>query len=56
MDLIPGEASVRQGTQQVSLCLLLTFLVTVTYVVNVREHIISSIRARQWRKLFLQLD
>ncbi|MFB3079226.1 MAG: glycerol-3-phosphate acyltransferase [Lysobacterales bacterium] len=45
-----------QGAQQVGLCLLLTFLVTVTYVVNVREHIISSIRARQWRKLFLQLD
>ncbi len=42
-----------QGAQQVGLCLLLTFLVTVTYVVNVREHIISSIRARQWRKLFL---
>ena len=45
-----------QGAEQVGLCLLLTFLVTVTYVVNVREHIISSIRARQWRKLFLQLD
>ena len=45
-----------QGAQQVGLCLLLTFLVTVTYVVNVREHLVSSIRARQWRKLFLQLD
>ncbi len=45
-----------QGAQQVGLCLLVTFLVTVTYVVNVREHIISSIRARQWRNLFLQLD
>ena len=44
-----------QGAQQVGLCLLLTALVTGTYLVNVREHIISSIRARQWRKLFLQL-
>ena len=44
-----------QGAQQVGLCLLLTALVTGTYVVNVREHIITSIRARQWRELFLQL-
>ena len=44
-----------QGTQQVVLCLLLTALVTGTYVVNVREHIVSSIRTRQWRELFLQL-
>lgn len=45
-----------QGAQQVGLCLLLTALVTGTYVVNVRKHIFSSIRARQWRELFLQLD
>lgn len=44
-----------QGAQQVGLCLLLTALVTGTYVVNVRKHIVSSIRARQWRKLFRQL-
>ena len=45
-----------QGAQQVGLCLLVTALVTGTYLVTVREHIVSSIRARQWRKLFLQLD
>ena len=44
-----------QGAQQVGLCLLLTAIVTGTYLVNVREHIVSSIKARQWRKLFLQL-
>lgn len=44
-----------QGTQQVGLCLLLTLLVTGTYMVNVREHIISSIKTRQWRALFLKL-
>ena len=44
-----------QGLQQVGLCLLLTVLVTGTYVINVRDHIVSSIKARQWRKLFLQL-
>ena len=44
-----------QGAQQVGLCLLLTVLVTGTYVLNVREHIIESIRARRWRQLFLDL-
>lgn len=44
-----------QGAEQVGLCLLLTLLVTGTYVLNVREHIVSSIKARQWRKLFLDL-
>jgi glycerol-3-phosphate acyltransferase PlsY len=44
-----------QAAQQVSLCLLLTLLVTGTYVLNVRNHILSSIKARQWRALFLKL-
>ena len=44
-----------QGAQQVGLCLLLTALVTGTYMLNVREHIFSSIKARQWRQLFLDL-
>ena len=44
-----------QGAQQVGLCLLLTAIVTGTYVINVREHVISSIRAHHWRELFSQL-
>ena len=44
-----------QGAQQVILCLLLTVLVTGTYLVNEREHIVSSIKTRQWRALFLKL-
>ena len=44
-----------QGAQQVGLCLVLTVLVTGTYVLNVREHIVSSIKARRWRQLFLDL-
>ena len=44
-----------QGAQQVGLCLLLTALVTGTYMLNVREHIFSSIKARRWRQLFLDL-
>ncbi|MEC9238035.1 MAG: hypothetical protein VYC69_05150 [Chloroflexota bacterium] len=37
------------------LCLLLTLLVTGTYVLNVRDHIFASINARRWRQLFLDL-
>lgn len=44
-----------QGAQQVGLCLLLTVLVTGTYMINVREHIVSSIKTRRWRALFLEL-
>lgn len=44
-----------QGARQAGLCLLLTSLVTGTYMVNVRGHIVSSTKARQWRALFLEL-
>ena len=44
-----------QGAEQVGLCLLLTLLVTGTYVLNVRDHILTSIKARRWRRLFLDL-
>ena len=44
-----------QGAQQVGLCLLLTALVTATYMLNERQHIAGSIKARRWRKLFLDL-
>lgn len=44
-----------QGAEQVGLCLLLTLLVTGTYVLNVRDHIFTSIKARRWRQLFLDL-
>ena len=36
-------------------CLLVTLLVTGTYVLNVRDQILSNIVARQWRALFLEL-
>ncbi|MBT97933.1 MAG: acyl-phosphate glycerol 3-phosphate acyltransferase [Dehalococcoidia bacterium] len=44
-----------QGAQQVGLCLLLTVLVTGTYLINIREHVVSSIKTRQWRELFLDM-
>ena len=44
-----------QGAQQTGLCLLLTVLVTGTYLINIREHIVSSIKTREWRELFLNM-
>lgn len=44
-----------QGGQQVGLCLLLTALVTGTYLINIRGHVLSSIKARQWRELFFDM-
>jgi len=44
-----------QGAEQVGLCLLLTLLVTGTHVLNIRDQILSNIKARQWRALSLEL-
>ena len=44
-----------QGAQQTGLCLLLTVLVTGTYLINIREHVVSSIKTREWRELFLNM-
>ena len=45
----------EQSAGQVGLCAFLTLVVTVTYALSVREHITSSIKARQWRQLFTGL-
>ena len=45
----------QQDAGQIALCLSLTVLVTATYLVSVREHIGTSIKARQWRELFAGL-
>ena len=42
-----------QGPQMVGLCILLTVLVTATYLFAIREHVAVSVRTRQWRHLFL---
>ncbi len=43
------------SSQQVALCIFLTLMVTMTYLVSVRSHIVASIKARQWRQLFTGL-
>ena len=42
-----------QSPQMVALCILLTMLVTATYLFAIREHVAASVRTRQWRHLFL---
>ena len=42
-----------QSAQMVALCILLTLLVTATYLFAIREHVAASVRSRQWRHLFL---
>lgn len=44
-----------QDAKMTALCLLLTALVTGTYLISVRRHIVSSIKTRQWRALFMEL-
>ena len=45
----------QQSASQVALCISLTVLVTATYLISIREHIGTSIKARQWRELFTGL-
>ncbi len=41
--------------QKIALCIFLTVVVTATYLVSVRAHIIKSVKSRQWRELFTEL-
>jgi len=41
-----------QGPPTVAICILLTVLVTATYLFAIREHVADSIRTRRWRHLF----
>ena len=42
-----------QGPQTIVICILLTVLVTATYLFAIREHVAVSVRTRRWRHLFL---
>jgi glycerol-3-phosphate acyltransferase PlsY len=45
-----------QQTDQVALCYFLTFLVSATYIVAHRRHIVESVRHRRWKKLLFELS
>ncbi len=42
-----------QGPQTIAICILLTVLVTATYLYAIREHVVVSVKSRRWRHLFL---
>lgn len=44
-----------QDANMIALCVFLTLVVTVTYLVSVRRHIATSVKARQWRELFMEM-
>jgi hypothetical protein len=46
---------IGQGAVEIALCASLTVMVIVTYTVSIREQLVSSIKARQWRGLFNRL-
>ena len=41
-----------QGPEQITLCLLMTFVVSTTYVISVRKQISAAIERRDWKGLF----
>ena len=44
-----------QAIEQVAICIFLTLVVTVTYLVSIWGHITVSIKSRRWRELFTGL-
>ena len=41
-----------QDAEQVVLCIFLTLVVTVTYLISSRDHVTNSIRDHRWKELF----
>ena len=44
-----------QDAEQVVLCIFLTLVVTVTYLIGSRDHVTNSIRDHRWKELFTGL-
>ena len=44
-----------QSADQIALCVLLTLIVTLTYVVSIWPRVAGSIRSRRWKELFTEL-
>jgi len=45
----------RQDLERVVLCVFLTLVVTVTYLLSTRNHVVQSIKGRRWKELFTDL-
>ena len=44
-----------QDPQQVALCIFLTLVVSVTYLVSIWKHVVQSIKGYRWKELFTGL-
>ena len=42
--------------ERMVLCVFLTSVVTITYLVSVRDHVLQSIKGHRWRDLFIDLE
>ena len=45
----------RQDPELVALCVFLTLVVTATYLISTRGHVVQSIKGRRWKELFTGL-
>ena len=45
----------KQDSNLVGLCIFLTLVVAVTYLVSIRRHLAASIKGRHWRELFMEM-
>ena len=45
----------RQDPELVALCVFLTLVVTATYLISTRGHVVQSIKGRRWKELFTDL-
>ena len=45
----------RQDLELVALCVFLTLVVTATYLISTRGHVVQSIKGHRWKKLFTGL-
>ena len=41
--------------QHIGLCIFLTVVVTATYLISIRAHIVACIQSRRWKELFTEL-
>ena len=41
--------------QRIALCIFLTVVVTATYLISIRAHIVACIQSRRWKELFTEL-
>lgn len=46
---------IGQGPEQVALCIFLTLVVTIAYLISIWSHVVQSIKIHLWKELFTGL-